>query len=390
MRWITAFLFASALAAPASAAPARAPLTEAEAAAALAAAGTCTGIVYKFDGGQRSAADYLESLPRAGDTGARWSEERADDVYALATGLLRPAIAAPERALDALGGFKCTPAPATAVRLLHFLAGPSPRAVIGPTNTYYWLGQAYRRGVGVAADPAKARASFLQARLFGHEQLTAADWGSSPADDLMALLRRPDNRALLDEAAQARWKGGPQYLLAELHLAGDPARARALLEEAAAVPNRKAALRLAALDAEGAFGESRPLRVVELLAPLARSGHAESEALLAAARRYNGSAELPVSTRQVTSAQLGGKALLARAEAMKLDSLRGRVQTRALLGPDGRILLVRLIEPSMGDFEYGRATLNLYRPEHLPRLQPEVANGRPVFAWVNLPGIDWR
>jgi hypothetical protein len=206
----------------------------------------------------------------------------------------------------------------------------------------------------------------------------------------MALLRRPENRALLEDAARRKRGGEPQYLLAELDLPSNPPRARALLDEAAAAHHRKAALRLAALEAEGALGEARPLRTIALLAPLARSGNPELEALLAASRRFSGLAQVPLSARRVTMAQLGGKALLARAKGMERDSLVGRVPARALIGPDGRIVFVELIDPDLGSHSIGRATLRVYRPEHLPRLQPEVVAGRPVFAWVNLPPINWR
>ena len=390
MRPIAAFLFALACAASVEAAPARTPLGEAEAQAARSAASACTGDVYSSEKGLRSAPDYLAALPEAGDAATGWNERRADEVYALATSLLKPAIPAPERALDAGATFKCPAAPAVGVRLLHFLAGPSPSTLIGPTNTTYWLGMAYRRGVGAAADPTKARQFFLQTRMLGHAQLTGADWGASPTDDLIGLLRRPQNRALLEDAGRAKWKGEAQYLLAELHLPSDPMRARALFEEAVAARHRKSALRLATLEADGTFGEARLIRAVELLAPFARSGNAEYAALLATARRHNRLPELPVSPRQVTMAQLGGKSLLARAKKAELDSLRGRVPARGLLAPDGRILLVELSDPQLGAYSIGSATLAVFKPDHLPRLQPETIEGRPLFAWINLPAIVWR
>ena len=390
MRLFSGFLFALACAAPAAGQPARAPLNAAEAASVRAAASTCTGNVYGSGTGQRTAADYLGSLPQPGDAASEWDEQRADEVYALATSLLKQALPAPERALDAGGTFICPAAPAAGVRLLHFLAGHSPRALIGPTNTLYWLGLAYRRGIGAPADPDKARSFFLQTRMRGHVQLTAADWGTSAPDDLMSLLRRPEDRALLEDAARGKRMGEAQYLLAELHLATDPMRARALLEEAAAAQHRAAVRRLAALEADGTFGEARPLRAADLLAPLARSGNAEYQALLAVARSFNGPAGLPVASRRVTMEQLGKRALLARAKAVERDSLAGRLAAQGLLAPDGRILFVELVDPELAVYSIGRATLIVYGPEHLPRLQPERVEGRPVFAWVTLPPIRWR
>ena len=89
-------------------------------------------------------------------------------------------------------------------------------------------------------------------------------------------------------------------------------------------------------------------------------------------------------------AQLGGKALLARAKKAELDSLRARVPARGLLAPDGRILLVELSNPQLGAYSIGSATLAVFKPDHLPRLQPETIEGRPLFAWINLPAIVWR
>ena len=174
-RHLSALLFA-AIAAPAVAAP---PWTVEDVRRLSTIVPTCSGGEYR-DVETRTAQMIAASLPKAEEDATNLSVQRAAVVYSYAGALLKPSIANPERAVDLLSSVECPPDPALGVKLMTFLAGDRPGHNAGPTNAYYWLGMAYRRGVGVSPDPVRARQYFLQAQMLGLPKLTAEDWGASP------------------------------------------------------------------------------------------------------------------------------------------------------------------------------------------------------------------
>lgn len=288
---------------------------------------SCSGGVYS-NGEMQTAQMIAASLPRVGEEVADIDEKRAADVYSYAGALLKPSIVNPERALDTKSFVKCPPVPALGVKLLEFLIGGEPGRHRGPTNSYYWLGIANRRGIGVPANPIRARQYFFQARAVGLRNLTAEDWGTSPNDQLFTIARKPENFRWIEGAAAAG-NLGSMVLLAELIVDHQPARARALLT---ALPDYIfAAQLLAKFEMEGKFGVPRPDEAVRTMAYFPRLSESSYDLMLQAARQYNGlGEEIPTSPRQVTLDELGGKQLLLAGEKAELDSIRGVVRARAL------------------------------------------------------------
>lgn len=372
---------------PATASPGDTRWTAAQAEQAAKATIGCTGGEYGTR--RRDAREILQSLPKAGETVLQLNEDRAYDVYAVAGALLKPAIPKPERAFDPGGALTCTPDPALGVALMTFLSADGPANRRGPNNSFYWLGQAYRHGAGVASDPARARHYFLVSRILGNFLLTSEDWGERPDETLAAVLARPANRAMLESAAAAG-RSEAQFLLGDLVLATDKPRARALLRASARERNPGASRRLSDLEAQGAFGAPNFVEAAKFRAWLASLGNeGDLRAMLEAARAFNGG-DIPVVDRKVSLDELGATAALAKLQGAERDSLVGKVPSRALLAPDGRILYTELLQPGIGRYSIGRDTLRVFDPETLKPVAPYVANGKARFAWLPLPTIDWR
>lgn len=373
----------------------RTPLTPAEARRLAASARACTGGYYRMAVGDqepvlRSAADHLPALPAAGDDGSTWSEERADDAYKVAVAMLENAFTFTERPLAATSELDCPPDRESGARLLRFLAGDGITSLISVSNVHHWLAEAYRAGAGVPADPAKARRHFLIARLRGHEHLSPSSWGERPGDTLASLYVRPADREVFEEiAATARYPAEARFVIAEIVAATDPKRARALLEAAVDSDHSGAAIRLAEHEMNGTLGKRDPARAAELLARWACMSCDAYQPMLAAARAHNGG-EIPIFPRRIRIDELGGmNKLLPDPNAIQRDSLVGMVEARGLMAPDGRILYVELPGRKPPGNSLTSATLTLFRPERMNRLTPHLVDGKPVFAWVNLPRVTW-
>lgn len=386
-------LLLAAAASTAEAAVPRTPLTAAEARQAEATARACTGGYYQIRDPdkptvRRSAVDHLPALPAPGDDGSAWDSNRAEDLWHLATAMLTPTLKFTEGSATHSVYFDCPSDPVSGVRLLRFLAGDGALSTLGVANVHYWLAEAYRAGTGVPADPAKARRQFLIARLKGFSQFGPSAWGERPGETLADRYLHSRDRALFEELA-ADGLSDAQLLIADAIIATDPKRARALLE-AAAADSSEATERLAEHETNGTFGKRNPARAVELLASGACRGCAEYDAMLAAARAHNGGGEIPTFPRRIGIGELGGmKKLLPDPTVIERDSLIGTVEARGLMAPDGRILYVELPGGRSQTDSLGRGTLTLFRRDRLPRLTPHLVDGKPVFAWVNLPLITW-
>lgn len=353
----------------------------------------CTGGEYSRPSGEahvrrRDISEIVRALPLPGERVGDISSDRASDIYTVAMGLLAPAIPNAERALDPGSFLKCSPDPEAAVELLTFLAADGPANRQGPNNIFYWLGMAYRRGVGVGPDAAQAQSMFLKARILGQTNLTSEDWGAHSTDTLPLVLSRPANRAILEQTASAG-RGEAQLLLADLVLPTDKEKARSLLRAAVAQRNIAAIRRLAKLDAEGAFGEPDYLEATRLLASIARLGDDDYNSMLAAASAFN-RGDVVNDGRVVTLAVLGGESLYTQLRTAKLDSIGGRVPARGLVAPDGHIIFTEDTDPSTRQFAMAKETLRVFSPQNLRPIAPSMVGRRAVFAWVNLPAIDWR
>lgn len=359
--------------------------TEAQADRAAKATAGCTGGEYSTR--LRDAQEIARSLPKAGETVLQLDDERAYDVYTVAGALLKPAIPNPERGFDRTSFLTCTVDPALGVALMTFLAADGPANHTGPNNVFYWLGQAYRHGAGVTPDARRARDYFLADRILGNFLLTSEDWGDRPADTLLAVLARPANRGILESAAAAD-KSEAQFLLGELLLATDKPRARALLRASAEQRNPRASRRLSDLEALGAFGAPNFQEAARARAWLAGPDNDDFRAMLDAARAFNGG-EVPAINRRISLAELGAAATLAKFQGAERDSIVGKVSSRALLAPNGHILYTE-VESGARTFLIGRNTLRVFDPPILKPIAPYMADGKPRFAWVTLPTIDWR
>lgn len=386
-------LLLAAVVSTAEAAVPRTPLTAAEARQAQATARACTGGYSQIRDPdkptvRRSAADHLPALPAPGDDGSAWDSNRAEDLWYLAIAMLKPALKFTERPMTDSVYFNCPSDPVSGVRLLRFLAGDGALSALGVSNVHYWLAEAYRAGIGVPADPAKARRQFLIARLKGFSQLGPSAWGERPGDTLADRYLRSRDRALFEELA-ADGLSDAQLLIADAIVATDPKRARALLE-AAAADSFEATKRLAEHEANGTLGKRNPARAVELLASRTCQGCDTYNEMLAAARAHNGGGEIPTVPRRIGIGELGGmRKLLPDPSVIERDSLVGTVEARGLMAPDGRILYVELPGRGSQSDTLARGTLTIFRPKHLARLTPHLVGGKPVFAWVNLPPITW-
>jgi TPR repeat protein len=374
----------------------RTPLTPPEAQRLAASARACTGGYYRIAGLdkptiRRSAADHLPALPAAGDDGSTWSEERADDAYALAVAMLENSITFSEKALSASSRLDCPQDVESGVRLFRFLAGDDSTSWLGASNVHHWLAEAYRAGIGVRADPARARRHFLIARVSGHDQLGPSAWGEGPGDTLASRYARPADRAVFEEIlATARYPDEARLVVAEIVAAADPRRARALLEAAAASNHSPAVRKLAEYEMDGTLGKPDPARAVELLARSTCRRCDTYEAMLAAARASNGGGEIPTFPRRIGIGELGGlNRLLPDPSVIERDSLVGSVEARGLMAPDGRILFVELVGTGSRFDSLTSATLTLFQPKLMSPLTPHRVGGRPVFAWVDLPRITW-
>jgi len=366
--------------------------TAAQADRVSAATKACTGGKYaQAPGGTgfrlREATEFAQASPRSGESVKDISDDQAADIYALARGLF-PAIPEAERALDPRSFVECPPDPEIAVALLTFLTADDPAYFRGPINSFYWLGIAYRRGIGVAPEAARARSMFLMARILGQSNLTSEDWGTSHTDTLSVVLSQPANRIMLERAASAG-RPGAQSLLADLIFPTNKDRARTLLRAAAAQRDLTAIRRLADLDMQGAFGKPDYGEAASLWASIAHPQSDDYNSMLRAARAFNGG-DVPEVDNGMTLAQLGGERLYAELRQAEVDAIGGHVPTRALLAPDGHIIFTEVTDPPARQFAIARATLRVFAPKNLPPVTPYMIGGRAIFAWVKLPVVDWR
>jgi hypothetical protein len=390
--------FAAAVAVFAAApAIAAAPLTPTEVAHFKALAAQCTGGYYgspsdepKAPGGNVTAADMATRLPRAGPQPR--VKHQGHDAFSFATAFLSPVLQPDKTPWTGKSDLTCPVDAGAGVRLLQWIIGDGGDDALYPSdNALLWLGFAARDGVGMPKDAALARQYFLHARIVGLTDFGPEYWGSTPNETLVEALARPEARAVLDLEADAG-RPAAQMLVADLIAVEDPKRARALLERAATnniighIHRRLAEAQLTGLGAP-----PDGVAAVRTLAPLAfERGDPNYEAMLAAATAYNGG---PVQeAKQVpTIEDFGGKAWLnAGLKLVELDSIYGSTPARGLLAPDGSIVFVEVVSPRVQRYSIDFAMLKVFNPKRLPRLQPEMVDGRPVFAWVKLPTLSWR
>lgn len=372
--------------------------TEAETAALRAAAETCTGGYYRSgrDPAQVTAADMRARLPEPTDPpGFRPDEDRASDMYRIALGLLRPALPEAPRAQDpGRPWLTCKWDAVVGARLMAWLVGDGYGQLAGWTNSLYWLGQAYRQGVGVPQDAERARTLLLLARIRGDLNLTAEDWGRTPDETLEAALKAPAGRQMLEAAARLPGNPEAKLLLARQLKASEPARARAVLEAAATSMWIPANTELGNFRRDGIGGPRDLVGAVEQFARITQrsaSNTSTGEAMLAAARAYNGTQKtIPTVDPPPGLADFGGRAALPRSDEPLFPSPRGSSPARALLAPDGRILFTELLSPKEGFSQVDIDTLWIWRPDRLPRLAPWKVDGRAVFAWVPLPTLPYE
>lgn len=371
------------------------PLTEAEAQHFRALAAQCSGGYYgrpkdnpDADMVLFTAADIARGLPGAGPQ-PRITTESGQDAYRIATALLWPALKPVDSAWAAKPWTTCPTDAAAGVRLLQWIVGEGGSDRLWPTNALFWLGLAARDGAGMPADAARARLYFLHARIAGLMTLGPEYWGESKDETLETALARPAARRLLDlEVAAGTTEA--QLVLADLVARSGPKRARALIEAAAREPDYRTARRLAAAQLSGLGAPPDPVAAAITLALVGRQqGVPAYDEMIAAAVTHNGE-PIPEATDKPTLDMLGGRGWLdAGMAGVRLDSLRGKVSSRGLLAPDGRVIFVEVTQLGLRRTSLGAATLAVYAPKRLPKLPPHLVAGRPVFAWVTLPTINW-
>jgi hypothetical protein len=373
--------------------------TAAETAALRAAAETCTGGTIRMGEGSTNpitAADMRMRLPEPTDPpGFRPDSDTSSHLFRIAHSLLRPALPEAPRASD-IGRpwLTCKWDAVVGARLMAWLVGDGYGQLTGPTNSLYWLGQAYRQGVGVPQDAERARSLLLLARLRFLINLTAEDWGRTPNDTLDAVLKTPAGRQMLEKVAALPGNSEAKLLLARQLKTSDPVRARALLESALAMTWLSVNTELGNFRRDGIGGPKDLVGAVEQFAIVAQGGTSNGEEavpMLAAARAYNGAPGIiPTVDPPPGLADFGGRALLPKPDETFFVSLRGSSPARALLAPDGRILFTELLSPSTGYSQVDRATMWVWNPKRLPKLPPWTVNGRAVFAWVPLPVLAFE
>ncbi len=365
-------------------------------------AASCHGGYIQFLNGDThhvTVAEIVENLSVLADpVDIRPNPEQARKLYDLAQGLLMPALLESPRALDGGKiGFDCKPDGVAGARLMTYLVGDGLAGLAGPTNSIYWLGQAYRQGVGVPRDPEHGRVLLLQSRVRGNIRLTADDWGRKPSDKLNDILREPAARRYLESAAQLKVKGQvAQELLGDLLVAENPMRARSLIEESAGYGWRPAIEKLAQMKRDGIGGPRDTVGATIEYAKLAQGQYVPNvwlDQMVSTALAYNAPlGEIPIVTPAPTLLEMGGRALLPKPEEnASFISMRDSTPARALLAPDGRIVFTMLVKEGAGSSNVDNATRWIWRPDRLPKMKPYVdAGGRAVFAWVPLPALAFE
>lgn len=312
-------------------------------------AASCHGGYIEFLNGDThhvTVAEIMENLSLLGDPAdIRPNPEQARKLYDLAQGLLMPALPESPRALDGLkANIDCKPDGVAGARLMNYLVGDGLAGLSGPTNSLYWLGQAYRQGVGVSRDPEHGRVLLLHSRVRGNIRLTAEDWGRKPSDKLNDILREPAARRYLESAAQLKVKGQvAQELLGDLLVTENPIQARSLIEESAGYGWRPAIAKLAQMKRDGIGGPRDAVGAIIEYAKLAQGENAPNvwlDQMVSAALAYNAPlGEIPFVTPAPTLLEMGGRALLPKPEEnASFISMRDSTPARALLAPDGRIV----------------------------------------------------
>lgn len=394
-RALPAAIAALLLAAPALAAD---PLryTEAETAALRAAAETCTGGYYPAGRPDLlTAAEMRARLPEPTDPpGFRPDKGMARNLYEVALGHFRPALPEAPRGLDTGRPYlTCKWDAVAGARLMAWLVGDGYAQLRGPTNSLYWLGQAYRQGIGVPQDAERARTLLLLARLRGFSKLTAEDWGRTPGETLEAALKAPAGRQMLEAVAALPDNPVAALLLAQQLKTTEPARARAVLDAAASATNTYFPVNteLGNFRRDGIGGPKDLVGAAEQFAIVAQGDASNSPVaapMLAAALAYNGAlGTIPTVDPAPGLADFGGRALLPKPDETWFVSLRGSSPARALLAPDGRILFTELLLRPASYSQVERATMWVWNPKRLPKLPPWTVDGRAVFAWVPLPAL---
>ncbi len=352
----------------------------------------CTGGYYR-DGQLHTPEQIASALNKINGRRDLISEDEARDIYYVAKGLLLKKIVNPERASDPKRLLECAPDERGGVWLFKFLIGRSPDELKGPSNSFYWLGQAYRRGIGVRQDNERARELMLQARIMGNRKLTSSDWGNHPNDELLTVIKDSNYLPYLREASQGRRGGEAKLLLAENLITTSPNEAQRLLRDASINGYFPASRFLLESEQSGTLKKQHTHEQAVFWALLAwRSAHRPEfrHRLVETIVKLNRSGtNIPISNRSLTFEEIGGDSLIGDPNEIMLDGRRGIVQARALVSPDGKIIYVELVNSSSYQTPMGAETRKIYKPNKLTPVQPELYEGRAVYSWMMLPSIKF-
>ena len=339
--------------------------------------------------GAQDLAPRIDLLARPS---TEFDDAMGEDLYAIAKGLLLPAVDPPEWIKDKTASLKCPARPAEAVALMTYLGGEEPDEWRGYVNAFDWLGLVHERGIVGPPDPELARRYYLRSRM--HSALLPNDlWSDGIDDDLIANIERAGMRPYLEALAQSERGGGARMILAEEVLASDPAKARQLLR----TPYILALNRLLELEEAGRVPTVADEEDIAFWAEAWASllGYRKWAArMLKGVRLVNGGV-VPTSPDRPSA-----DALLPYLNAERVTdapAMRRPLPVRALVDPQGRAIYVETcrespIPPgaSVANVGVRLDAARLYDLKSLPKLTPPEIDGRPVHGWVILPAVHFQ
>lgn len=378
-------LFASLLMWPAMAG-ASAPLSDETIATIGETLGQCSGGGYDLESRQvRGPEFYRPSLRLLHSRSTDLNEKAGRDLYDVARAMLPPMAELPSFVLDPLTQLKCPARSGEAVELLQYLVGEAPGDLRGPSNTYFWLGLAAERGIGMRRDAEQARIYYLKGRLrWGG--VTSEHWSDGIDTDLLANIQRAGLRAYLEELAQSGG-GAARMILAEEILPTDPSAARKLLQTA----YPPALNRLLELEAKGSIPIAHDDEDIAFWLSVVGPPKFRARGVKGAELANGG--VIPTNPERPKAKDFG-----RFVDRDALDGVNGwsarPLPIRALVNPEGRALYIEdcgaePLEPGarVGNLSFRLDAISLYRPERLPALPVTLIDGRPSYGWVILPAV---